>query len=88
MVLQNYFDNFLNPDSSFKLFANDDGTVRIEEPDPVLYEQENSAKIIPYEPDDLLTAPVSVTIDCGLQADPEVVEKINRLIKNIDEAES
>jgi hypothetical protein len=86
--LNNFFNNFFNPDSSFKLVALDNGKVRIEEPGAVLYEPETSAKIISYEPDDLLQKPVSVEIDCGLKANPEVVEQINRIIKGLDEAET
>ena len=86
--LDNFFKNFLNPNSFFKLAIDDDGNINIEEPDPLLYQLEepnNGAKIISYEPDDLLQRPVSVTFTCAsLGADIIQVDKLNKYIREIN----
>lgn len=88
--LDNFFNNFLNPNSFFKLTVDDKGDVRVEEPDLptyVLEDDENGAKIISYEPDNLLTVPVSVRVDCVLQTSPEDVDKLNKLIRELDKVD-
>mgnify|MGYP001592538571 FL=1 len=86
--LDSFFNNFLNPNSFFKLAIDDDGNINIEEPDPLLYQLEepnNGAKIISYEPDDLLQRPVSVTFTCAsLGADIIEVDKLNKYIREIN----
>ena len=88
--LDNFFNNFLNPNSAFRFVVDNNGNVKVEEPLPPLYQvekEELGAKIISYEPDDLLTKPVSTTVGCTFKTDPSDVEKINKLIKELDKVE-
>lgn len=85
--LDSFFQNFLNKNSRLQFAMDPDGNIRVEEPGTPLYRIEkpnSSAKIITYEPEDLLTKPTSLVFKCSFAAaDPDEVAKVNRWIKEL-----
>jgi len=85
--LDTFFRDFLNPNSFVQVSVDPDGNIRLEEPEEVLYQIEEpskGAKILIYEPDDLLQKPVAMAFKCSFHTSPSDIEKINTWIKELN----
>jgi hypothetical protein len=87
--LDNFFNNYLNPNSCIKLVMDPAGTIRVEECEPTVYQVEDPgerAKILNYEPEDLLTKPLAAEFKCSFHTTTDDVEKVNRWIQELNKA--
>lgn len=96
--LDNFFENFLNPSSSFKLWVDDEGEIHVDLNDLDLPGVNN---VIQFEGDPLLdtsivesiqdvsqnlSRAVQVKVPCRLEATSDNVEQINRWIEELNQA--
>jgi len=85
--LNNFFNNFFNPNSRFKIAIDPDGTIRVEEDAPILYQIEEpgkGAKILEYEPEDLLKKPAMAVFRCSFHTNASDVGKVNKWIQELN----
>jgi hypothetical protein len=95
--LDNFFTSFLNPNSSFSISINDDGSLHLDEKVPLL----NSPNVFQFEGKSVinpdlaqqisttaaeLSRNVEVKIPCKLEVQTTDVEKVNRWISELDSA--
>jgi hypothetical protein len=93
--LDNFFNNFLNPNSTFNLWVDPDGNIRVDEKTPL----SNDPNMLTFEGDDLLntelaqqisqtaaalTQPVAAKIPCKLEVQTADVDKVNRWMSELD----
>ena len=48
---------------------------------------ETSGKIISYEPDNLLKVPVNASLGCVQKTNPDDIEKLNKMLKDLTKLE-
>ncbi len=93
--LDNFFNNFMNPNSSFNMWVDDQGNIRVDEKVPL----SNDPNMLTFEGDNLLnselvqqiqqtaaalTQTTSAKIPCRLEVQAEDVSKVNRWVAELD----
>lgn len=85
--LDNFFNNFFNKNSSFNIAVDDSGVLHVTAPGDPIFQLETpntGAKIISYEPDNLLKTPVQGTFTCAMITSSQDIDKLNKYIQDLN----
>lgn len=87
--LTDFFKNYLNPNSLIQFTLDSAGNISVQEPSDVIFqieEPDKGAKILTYEPDNLLTKPAQMTFKCSFHTAGTDIAKINSWIEDLNKA--